>query len=101
MNAVTEVPSLQKSYTIPATMKAWVLGDPGQLSLVEKPVPQPGPAADGECGRHLKAQISVREHGIAVQGAPVTETVKPLLDYRPINPLIVCPDGVDKFKQLP
>ena len=25
-------------------MKAWVLGDPGQLSLIDKPVPQPGPA---------------------------------------------------------
>jgi len=31
-------------YPIPATMKAWVLGDPEQLALVEKPVPQPGPA---------------------------------------------------------
>jgi len=29
---------------IPATMKAWVLGDPEELVLVEKPVPQPGPA---------------------------------------------------------
>src|ERR1044071_2446103 len=26
------------------TMKAWVLGNPGQLSLVDKPVPRPGPA---------------------------------------------------------
>jgi len=25
-------------------MKAWVLGDPGQLALADKPVPQPGPA---------------------------------------------------------
>jgi len=31
-------------YPIPATMKAWVLGDPEELALVEKPVPQPGPA---------------------------------------------------------
>ena len=29
---------------IPGTMRAWVLGDPGQLDLVDKPVPQPGPA---------------------------------------------------------
>ena len=29
---------------IPDTMKAWVLGDPGQLTLTEKPVPRPGPA---------------------------------------------------------
>jgi len=29
---------------IPDSMKAWVLGDPGQLALADKPVPQPGPA---------------------------------------------------------
>ncbi|HTU01191.1 MAG TPA: alcohol dehydrogenase catalytic domain-containing protein, partial [Candidatus Sulfotelmatobacter sp.] len=29
---------------IPERMKAWVLGDPGELRLIEKPVPQPGPA---------------------------------------------------------
>ena len=28
----------------PATMRAWVLGDPGELRLVEKPTPQPGHA---------------------------------------------------------
>src|SRR5712692_569939 len=31
-------------YPIPTTMKAWVLGNPEELALVEKPVPQPGPA---------------------------------------------------------
>ncbi len=29
---------------IPGQMRAWVLGNPGELALVEKPVPQPGPA---------------------------------------------------------
>ena len=29
---------------IPDTMKAWVLGDPDELTLVEKPVPVPGQA---------------------------------------------------------
>lgn len=29
------------NYEIPETMKAWVLGDPGVLTLEEKPVPQP------------------------------------------------------------
>jgi L-iditol 2-dehydrogenase len=32
------------AYPIPKTMKAWVLGDPEELALVDKPVPQPGPA---------------------------------------------------------
>src|SRR5437763_3225005 len=31
-------------YPIPKTMKAWVLGGPEELSLTEKPVPEPGPA---------------------------------------------------------
>ena len=36
--------SIQSSndYTIPKTMKAWVLGGPEELALVEKPVPEPG-----------------------------------------------------------
>src|SRR5829696_6448691 len=37
-------PQTQNEYVLPHTMKAWVLGDPGELSLVHKPVPQPGPA---------------------------------------------------------
>lgn len=28
-------------FPIPETQKAWVLGDPGELSLTEKPVPSP------------------------------------------------------------
>jgi L-iditol 2-dehydrogenase len=31
-------------FAIPATMRAWVLDDPGQLRLTEKPVPQPAAA---------------------------------------------------------
>ena len=42
-------------YPIPETMKAWVLGDPEQLSLVEKPVPEPG-----------RAEVLVRIDAIAV-----------------------------------
>ena len=29
-------------YEIPKSMKAWVLGDPDVLKLVDKPVPKPG-----------------------------------------------------------
>jgi len=42
-------------YRIPRTMKAWVLGDPDQLSMVEKPVPEPG-----------AAEVLVRVDAIAV-----------------------------------
>src|SRR6516162_2220770 len=31
-------------YRIPKTMRAWVLGGPEELAMVEKPVPEPGPA---------------------------------------------------------
>jgi L-iditol 2-dehydrogenase len=53
MAAVLESPAQAKTaqpqgedgqFVIPATMKAWVLGGPNELSLEEKPVPQPGPA---------------------------------------------------------
>ncbi len=37
-------PNAGNEYLIPKTMKAWTLGSPDELSLVEKPVPEPGPA---------------------------------------------------------
>jgi threonine dehydrogenase-like Zn-dependent dehydrogenase len=43
------------SWPIPERMKAWVLGDPGELSLTEKPVPVPG-----------KAEVLVRIDAVAV-----------------------------------
>jgi hypothetical protein len=61
-----------------------------------KPASKPRPAADLERGRHPKT--SVREHDIASQGALVTEIVKPMLDCRPVNPLIIPLGGVGKLK---
>jgi L-iditol 2-dehydrogenase len=34
----------RNEYPVPSTMKAWVLGGPEELSMVEKQVPKPGPA---------------------------------------------------------
>src|SRR6187401_3880459 len=45
----------RNEYTVPSTMKAWVLGGPEELSLVEKPVPEPG-----------RAEVLVRVDAIAV-----------------------------------
>jgi L-iditol 2-dehydrogenase len=42
--ARTDTPSNSNQYQLPQTMKAWVLGGPEELSLVDKPVPEPGPA---------------------------------------------------------
>ncbi len=44
-----------KDYPIPDKMKAWVLGDPGELSLTEKPVPVP-----------KKAEVLVRIDAVAI-----------------------------------
>jgi 2-desacetyl-2-hydroxyethyl bacteriochlorophyllide A dehydrogenase len=43
------------NFEIPATMKAWVLGDPDELTLVEKPVPRPG-----------KAEVLIRIDAVAI-----------------------------------
>src|SRR3984885_3629922 len=42
-------------FIIPPTMKAWVLGGPEELSMVEKPVPEPG-----------RAEVLVRIDAVAV-----------------------------------
>lgn len=34
----------EKKFVIPEKMKAWVLGNPNELSMIEKPIPEPGPA---------------------------------------------------------
>src|SRR4051812_36268171 len=34
----------RNEYPVPSTMRAWVLGGPEELSMVEKQVPKPGPA---------------------------------------------------------
>jgi len=47
--------SQTNAFDIPKTMKAWVLGGPEQLSLVDKPVPEPG-----------RAEVLVRIDAIAV-----------------------------------
>src|SRR2546430_13858074 len=45
----------KNEYQIPETMKAWVLGGPEELSMIEKPVPEPG-----------RAEVLVRIDAIAV-----------------------------------
>ncbi len=42
-------------FPVPDTMRAWVLGDAGQLSLAEKPVPSPG-----------RAEVLVRIDAVAI-----------------------------------
>ncbi|HEY4174327.1 MAG TPA: zinc-binding dehydrogenase [Rhodopila sp.] len=44
-----------QDFPVPETMKAWVLGDPGQLNFTEKPTPVPG-----------RAEVLVRIDAVAI-----------------------------------
>jgi len=55
--AMPDTVKTSKDFPIPETQKAWVLGDPGELSPTEKPVPAPG-----------RAEVLVRIDAIAVCG---------------------------------
>ena len=57
----------KKDLSIPKTMKAWVLDDPEKLRLVEKPVPEPGPA-----------EVLVRIDAVAICGTDVEIVTKGL-----------------------
>jgi L-iditol 2-dehydrogenase len=57
----------KKDMSIPATMKAWVLDDPEKLRLVEKPVPEPGPA-----------EVLVRVDAVSICGTDVEIITKGL-----------------------
>jgi L-iditol 2-dehydrogenase len=54
-------------FPIPKTMKAWVLDDPEKLRLVEKPVPEPGPA-----------EVLVRIDAVSICGTDVEIITKGL-----------------------
>ncbi|MGI9364887.1 MAG: zinc-dependent alcohol dehydrogenase [Rhizobiaceae bacterium] len=47
--------TVSNAHPVPETMKAWVLGDPGELTLTDKPVPVPG-----------KAEVLVRIDAVAI-----------------------------------
>src|SRR5258707_8383249 len=58
---------LSNEFPVPETMKAWVLGGPEELHLVDKPVPQPGPAevlgrVDAVAG--CATDLEILRHGV-------------------------------------
>ncbi len=57
----------KKDLSVPKIMKAWVLDGPEQLRLVEKPVPEPGPA-----------EVLVRIDAVAICGTDVEIITKGL-----------------------
>jgi L-iditol 2-dehydrogenase len=96
-----ETGSPAKSLTIPATMKAWVLGDPDELKLVEKPVPQPGAAevlvridAIAVCATDLEI-IHQGPPALIQGGAPFNKNFTPGHEY--MGTVVRLGPGVDEF----
>jgi len=89
-------------YRIPKTMKAWVLGDPEQLMMVEKPVPEPGAAevllrvdAIAVCA----TDIEIIRHGLPamIDGAlPFNKGFTPGHEY--MGTVVERGPGVDEFE---
>jgi L-iditol 2-dehydrogenase len=92
----------QQHSQIPAAMKAWVLGSPGELRLVEKPVPQPGMAevlvrigATAVCGTDLEI-ISHGEPALIQGGLPFNQNFTPGHEY--MGTVAKLGAGVDEFE---
>ncbi len=95
-------PAVQKrGVSIPTTMKAWVLDDPEQLRLVEKPVPEPGPAevlvridAVAICG----TDVEIITKGLPAWiegGLPFNKNFTPGHEY--MGTVVKCGAGVDEY----
>src|ERR1700677_4194829 len=88
-------------YRIPKTMQAWVLGGPEELSLVEKPVPEPGPAevlvridAIAVCA----TDIEIIKHGLPATvdgGTPFNRNFTPGHEY--MGTVVKLGPSVDEF----
>ncbi|HTP95387.1 MAG TPA: zinc-binding dehydrogenase [Burkholderiales bacterium] len=87
--------------TVPQRMKAWVLGAPNELSLIEKPVPQPGAAevlvridAIAVCATDLE----IIGHGLPAMiegGMPFNKNFTPGHEY--MGTVVKLGPGVDEF----
>ena len=90
-----------KNVVVAERMQAWVLGDPDELKLVEKPVPQPGPSevlvridAIAVCATDLE----VIHHGppaLIQGGAPFNKNFTPGHEY--MGTVVRLGPGVDEF----
>ncbi|MEW6332983.1 MAG: alcohol dehydrogenase catalytic domain-containing protein [Thermodesulfobacteriota bacterium] len=90
-----------KDLSVPKTMKAWVLDDPEQLRLTEKPVPEPGPAevlvrvdAVSICGTDV--EIITKGLPALVQGGPpFNKNFTPGHEY--MGTIVKLGAGVDEY----
>ena len=91
-----------KKFPIPKAMKAWVLGDPDQLSLVEKPIQMPGKAevllridAVAICATDLDV-ISHGPPAMIEGGLPFNKNFTPGHEY--MGTVVVLGPSVDEFE---
>jgi L-iditol 2-dehydrogenase len=95
-------PQADAGYPLPEQMRAWVLGDPGQLSLVDKPIPMPGRAevlvridAVAICATDLE----IIHHGAPAMiggGAPFNKLFTPGHEY--MGTVAALGPGVDEYR---
>ena len=90
-----------KSLRVPETMQAWVLGNPDELKLVEKPVPQPGAAevlvridAIAVCATDLEI-IHQGPPALIEGGSPFNKNFTPGHEY--MGTVVKLGPGVDEF----
>ncbi len=96
--AMTATPN---AFQVPKTMKAWVLGNPEELTLVEKPVPEPGNAevlvridAIAVCA----TDIEIIKHGLPAivdGGSPFNRNFTPGHEY--MGTVVKLGPAVDEF----
>lgn len=95
--------AMQKTanWRVPETMRAWVLGGPNELKLVEKPVPAPGAAemlvrvdAVAVCGTDLEV-INHGEPALVEGGLPFNRNFTPGHEY--MGTVARLGPGVDEF----
>lgn len=86
---------------VPLKMKAWVLGDPGELELTDKPVPAPGVAevlvrvdAVAICGTDLEV-IAHGDPALVRGGKPFNQNFTPGHEY--MGTVAALGPGVDEF----
>src|ERR671926_1421715 len=89
------------AFPVPDSMKAWVLDNPGELSLVDKPVPVPKSAEvlvriDGVA--ICATDLEIIEHGLPAQiqgGLPFNKDFTPGHEY--MGTVVALGPGVDEF----
>lgn len=91
-----------EDYPIPETMKAWILGDPGELTKTQKPIPVPGRAevlvridAIAVCGTDLEI-IYKGPPALIEGGQPFNKNFTPGHEY--MGTVVALGPGVDEYK---